>query len=124
MLPTLFVIRRPNREGPVVADGVVFPDGQTVLAWRGEHRSIVIYPSPETCLAVRHHATTWLLSVPEGWDMSVDPWHADAFKGTPGEGVVGTKGKRRAVWLALDAWGNAIGNAGPVVPIAGTKKDA
>ena len=99
----------------MVADGVVFPDGRTVLAWRGEHRSVAVYPTPEDCLAVHHHDRTWLLSVKEGHDMSLDPWHGEAFEGTPAEGVVPSDGKRRAVWLVLDAHGEAIGVAGPVV---------
>lgn len=112
-MTTTFDMRRPGRDGPIVADGCVFPDGRCVLAWRGEHASVAVYPSPESVMAIHHHDDTWLLSS-EGWDMSLDPWHAEAFEGTPAEGTLGSDGKRRAVWMALDAWGNAIGT-GPGV---------
>ncbi len=118
-MTTVFVMRRPGFKGPIVADGAVFPDGRTVLAWRGEHASVAVYPTPEACHLVHHHEDTWMRSVPEGWEMSMDPWHAEAFEGTPGEGVVGSGGKRQAAWLALDGWGNAVGTAGPVTAVAG-----
>lgn len=38
-----------------------------------------------------------------------DPWHADAFKGTPGEGVVESSGPRKMVWAAEDWCGNIVG---------------
>ena len=34
----------------VVADGVAFPDGLSVVRWRGERQSTVVWPS-----------TTWLM---------------------------------------------------------------
>jgi hypothetical protein len=134
-----FVMRRSGREGPVAADGCVFQDGRTVVAWRGEHASVAVYQSPESMMAVHRHKDTWILC-PEGWEMSLDPWHADAFKllvrldGTPADGVVvsarrgpfasahgpGLEGRprvqhalaaRQAVWMVLDAWGNEIGTA-------------
>jgi hypothetical protein len=114
MMTTTFKMHRPGREGPVVADGCVFPDGRTVLAWRGEHASVAVYQNPEACMAVHHHDDTWLLDDERGWDMSMDPWHADAFEGTPGEGAVKSEGAQMARWLELDGWGNAIGT-GPLV---------
>ncbi|WP_218717046.1 hypothetical protein [Nocardia sp. MH4] len=39
----------------VVADGVVFDDGTTVVHWRGEHRSTVVWPSVEAAIAVHGH---------------------------------------------------------------------
>lgn len=38
----------------------------------------------------------------------LDPFHDEAFVGTPAEGM-GKKGKRETVWLALDKWGTEIG---------------
>lgn len=41
------------------------------------------------------------------WERGLDPWHEDAF---PTElRHVGTTGRRRAGWFALDHWGNPIG---------------
>lgn len=119
-MSTLFEMRRPGLEGPIVADGCVFPDGRTVLAWRGEHASVAIYPTPEACYAVHRHGDgdTWLLHSPGSrgarWEMSLDPLHEEAFAGTPAEGVAGRGGERHTVWLAIDAWGNAVG-VGPAV---------
>lgn len=39
----------------VVAEGAVFDDGVTVVHWRGEHRSTVVWPSPEAAIAVHGH---------------------------------------------------------------------
>ena len=111
---TQFLIHRPGPDGPVVAEGCVFGDGRTVVAWLGEHKSVAVYQSPEDMLAVHGHDRTWVKSIPEDWEMSLDPFHGDAFKGTPGEGVIVKDGPRRAMWLPNDAWGQAIG-VGPYV---------
>lgn len=39
----------------VVADGVTFDDGTTVVHWRGERRSTVVWPSVEDAIAVHGH---------------------------------------------------------------------
>ena len=39
----------------VVADGVTFDDGTTVVRWRGERRSTVVWPSVEDAIAVHGH---------------------------------------------------------------------
>lgn len=39
----------------VVADGVTFDDGVTVVRWRGERRSTVVWPSVEDAIAVHGH---------------------------------------------------------------------
>lgn len=39
----------------VVAHGVVFPDGTTVLRWLGDHQSTVVWPSLDDAMAVHGH---------------------------------------------------------------------
>ena len=39
----------------VVADGVLFSDGTTVIHWRGEHRSTVIWKDLASVLAIHGH---------------------------------------------------------------------
>jgi hypothetical protein len=39
----------------VVAHGVVFPDGTTVVRWLGKHRSTVIWPTLKDALAIHGH---------------------------------------------------------------------
>lgn len=39
----------------VVADGHVFPDGVTVIRWRGERQSTVVWPSVEDVEAIHGH---------------------------------------------------------------------
>ncbi|WP_174816991.1 hypothetical protein [Nocardia brasiliensis] len=39
----------------VVADGVTFADGVTVVHWRGQRRSTVVWPSVEDAIAVHGH---------------------------------------------------------------------
>jgi len=39
----------------VVADGVVFPDGVTVIRWRGERQSTVVWPSIEDVEVIHGH---------------------------------------------------------------------
>jgi hypothetical protein len=39
----------------IVADGVVFPDGVSVIRWRGERRSTVVWPSVEDVEAIHGH---------------------------------------------------------------------
>lgn len=42
------------------------------------------------------------------WERGLDPWHADAFKGTPMEGTVNRTGERQSGWYGLDWCGNVI----------------
>ena len=39
----------------IVADGVEFPDGTTVIRWRGERQSTVVWPSIEDVEAIHGH---------------------------------------------------------------------
>lgn len=39
----------------IVADGAVFPDGVTVIRWRGERQSTVVWPSIEDVEAIHGH---------------------------------------------------------------------
>lgn len=39
----------------VVADGAVFPDGVTVLRWRGDRRSTVVWDNVDDALAIHGH---------------------------------------------------------------------
>lgn len=39
----------------IVADGIVFGDGTTVLRWHGEYASTVVWPSFEAAIAVHGH---------------------------------------------------------------------
>jgi hypothetical protein len=96
----------------VVAEGYVGKDGHTVVTC--EDKPPATYARPEDMLAVYRDKDTWVLSVPEGWEMSLDPFHGDAFVGTPAEGVVTKPGTRKAVWLENDDYGQAIG-VGPAV---------
>ncbi len=49
---------------------------------------------------------------PPGWvggvELTLDPWHADAFRGYPGEYILGSPGPRKTVLGYLDYWGNLI----------------
>jgi hypothetical protein len=40
----------------VVADGCVFPDGVTVVRWRGDRQSTVVWPSIEDVEAIHGHS--------------------------------------------------------------------
>jgi hypothetical protein len=49
----------------VVAHGVVFDDGTTVIRWLGEHRSTVVWPSLEDAEAIHgHHGTRFVWDDP------------------------------------------------------------
>lgn len=39
----------------IVADGVLFPDGVTVIRWRGDHRSTVVWDSLRDVDAIHGH---------------------------------------------------------------------
>lgn len=39
----------------IVADGVLFPDGVTVIRWRGDHRSTVVWESLGDVDAIHGH---------------------------------------------------------------------
>lgn len=43
------------------------------------------------------------------WERGLDPWHADAFIGTPAEGVYVCEEVRKAGWYAIDWCGNVVG---------------
>jgi len=45
----------------------------------------------------------------ERFERGVDPWHPDAFIGTPAEGVFVTLEERKNGWYALDWCGNVVG---------------
>ena len=45
----------------------------------------------------------------EEWERGLDPWHADAFVGTPAEGMFDASVPRKTGWYALDWCGNVIG---------------
>jgi hypothetical protein len=76
----------------VVAHGVVFEDGTTVVRWLGEHRSTVVWPSLEDAVSIHgHHGTTfvWLQhSAPPGFsgleaatEIMTTRWHLNAAEG-------------------------------------------
>lgn len=56
---TFAMIRRQDVTGASgighVADGVVFPDGTTVVRWRGDNPSTVVWPSWQAAEAVHGH---------------------------------------------------------------------
>jgi hypothetical protein len=39
----------------VVAEGVQWSNGQVTVCWRGEHSSIVVWPSMEDAMAIHGH---------------------------------------------------------------------
>jgi hypothetical protein len=39
----------------IVADGVEFDDGTTVIRWRGDHKSTVVWDSMESAIRVHGH---------------------------------------------------------------------
>lgn len=45
----------------------------------------------------------------DAWERGLDPWHADAFIGTPAEGMFERDPERKQGWYALDWCGNVIG---------------
>jgi hypothetical protein len=113
-----FVMKRseeamPFRDTPIVADGVLRPDGSVAIAWRGKRPSLALYACPEDMVAVHGHGQTLFTARDDTWEMILDPWHSDAFKGTPGEGHIGNSGDRRVVWATVDAWGNTTSILGP-----------
>lgn len=44
-----------------------------------------------------------------GWERGTDPWHPDAFVGTPAEGMWSTTESRKTGWYAVDWCGNVVG---------------
>jgi hypothetical protein len=52
------------------------------------------------------------------WERGLDPWHADAFVGTPAEGRFEHTGARSTGWSAIDWVGNEIGFVPDGTPIA------
>lgn len=57
----------------------------------------------------------------DSYERGVDPWHADAFIGTPGEGRIGNTGERRGGWFLLDGYGTEIGWVPDGTPITGVR---
>ena len=60
VLPRRFVLRRNEDISGVsgtghVADGVLFPDGTTVIRWRTKHRSTTVYESLGDCIRIHGH---------------------------------------------------------------------
>lgn len=51
------------------------------------------------------------------WERGIDPWHADAFRGTPAEGRFENTGKRSTGWEAIDWVGNVVGFVADGTPI-------
>lgn len=46
-----------------------------------------------------------------------DPWHPDAFVGTPAEGrIPDPGGPRKQVWAMEDAWSNVVGTIDEAPP--------
>ena len=106
----------------VVAHGVVFDDGTTVIRWHGEHRSTVVWPTLEDAQAIHgHHGTqfVWLdRHPPPGLDdlaVAVEVitarWRQFAAEG------VRTVPEEFAHRFALD-----LADAGLLVASEGTKK--
>lgn len=56
---TFSLVRKEDVSGVsgtgVVAEGVIFHDGQVVLSWFGQHHSISVWPSLADMLAVHGH---------------------------------------------------------------------
>lgn len=72
----------------------------------------ISYASPQDLLMAYPPPRYWVLSEPDNWELAKDPFHPEAFVGTPAEGAFPEAGPRSVVWLALDWWGNAVGIAG------------
>lgn len=49
------------------------------------------------------------LSWVDHWERGLDPWHADAFNGTPLEGAFAREKIRKTGWYAIDWCGNVVG---------------
>ena len=114
---TEFVMRRGNGpESPIVARGCVFSNGRTVLVPEDEDYHVTTYVSPEEFLTkCGKDAQTFVLKADkEDLEMMLEPFHADAFNGTPAEGAFKKTRSRKAQWVAIDSWGNPIG-IGPLV---------
>jgi hypothetical protein len=76
----------------IVAYGVVFDDGTTVIRWLGEHRSTVVWPTLEDAQAIHgHHGTeiVWLDRHPPPGFSGIDAaaeiittrWHLNSAEG-------------------------------------------
>ncbi len=45
----------------------------------------------------------------DSWERGLDPWHADAFTGTPAQDMFVKTEPRKSGWYALDWCGNVVG---------------
>jgi len=101
--------------GPQVAIGEVREGGACRVV--SVYGVISEHASPKELLAAYPPTRGYyILSEPEGWEMSLDPFHGDAFRGTLAEGRFGDGGERRVVWLELDHYGQAVGLGPEVTP--------
>lgn len=82
-------------------DGLRLTPEEAALVHAGQGAKVIREPHPDM------HGSVVRLSV------TADPWHARAFAGTPAEGVVGSTGPWRYVWVAEDWCGNMIAVLGP-----------
>lgn len=108
----------PWEEIPVVGEGAVFSDGRCAVAWLDEDRSFSTYATLQEMYddARKRHwpedgrGTVSVVTPDRSKALSLDPMHADAFVGTPGEGVFGDGSEpRRLLWLETDWCGNPVG---------------
>lgn len=53
-----------ERDTGTVADGIVFPDGETVIRWRGDRPSTDVWPSLEDVEAIHGNGTTRVVFTP------------------------------------------------------------
>ena len=95
------IILASTFNGSAKAVGVIEDDGHCRLG--DEHWPTIM------AMYNAHRPPEWIMTADSEWELALDPWHADAFAGTPGEGVIGHGGARQLVWMKLDHWGNAIG---------------
>lgn len=113
-----FKIKR-GWSGPIVATGsIAIPSGAChVLQMEGGEAT---YSSPYELLdAYPPKLQYFILSIPEGWEMALDPFHADAFKGTPAEGLYQLEEPRKVLWIVSDWCGNLVGIGPSVTTLSG-----
>lgn len=96
-------------KGPTVAIGTVEGGRCEIVTATGREDA---YETPQELMMAYQPSHFWIVSEPDGWELALDPFHPEAFKGMPAESIMDDPGPRSVVWLALDAWGNAVGVAG------------